>query len=73
MPSDRLLVFLLKHLDSRRYGNLSGLLPCHVPDPVKAAREALPDAVARLADQPIPPDADMHEQFDTFQHFPSRR
>jgi hypothetical protein len=50
VPSDRMLMFLLKHFDRRRYGNLSGFTPVNVPCPVQAARDALPDMLAPLRD-----------------------
>lgn len=70
VPSDRLLMFLLKHLDSIRYGKLSGLQPAAIPDPVPAAQARLPGAVGKLVDQPIEADRDWFEQFDRFQRLP---
>ena len=63
VPSDRLLMYLLKHYDRARYGNLSGLMPIHVPDPMGEASEALPAALATLTDHATPPNADEHECF----------
>lgn len=50
VPSDRLLIFLLKHLDPMRYGKLSGLLPVKLPDPHDQARALLPETLDELVD-----------------------
>ncbi|WP_420142249.1 hypothetical protein [Sphingomonas sp.] len=51
VPSDRLLMFLLRHFDRKRYGNLSGFTPVAMPDPVQAAHAALPRMLDRLGDK----------------------
>jgi hypothetical protein len=71
VPSDRLLMFLLTHLDSQRYGKLSGVLPFHIPDQVAKAQDLLPAANRAIVDQPAHPEADLFEQFETFQPFPA--
>lgn len=53
VPSDRLLMWLLTHYDRSRFGNLSGLLPCHIPDPVGEARGELPGLLDALVDHPV--------------------
>ena len=50
VPSDRLLIFLLKHLDAMRYGSLSGLMEYQLDDPRASAKKALPRALDRLTD-----------------------
>lgn len=61
IPSERLLMFLLKHYDQQRYGNLSGLLPVRVPNPVEVAQEELPKLVEGLVDHAKPENPDVHE------------
>jgi hypothetical protein len=48
--SDRLLIFLLTHYDSMRYGDLGRLTDVVVRDPRERAREALPQTLAALTD-----------------------
>jgi len=72
VPSDRLLMYLLKHYDRSRYGNLSGFLPCDVPDPVNVARDVLPELLDDLVDHATPADADQHEQFLILETLPPR-
>jgi hypothetical protein len=62
-PSDRLLVFLLAHLQPTRFGRLSGLNPVPVPDAVEGAEAGLPALVDRLMDMDLPPEPDVHESF----------
>lgn len=64
VPSDRLLIYLLRHYDRTRYGNLSGFTTHKVADPVLAARAALPATLDRLVDHASPPDGDHHECFE---------
>ena len=50
VPSDRMLIFLLKHLDPMRYGKLSGLLPVEMDNPRDGARALLPATLDALVD-----------------------
>ncbi|MGP1283362.1 MAG: hypothetical protein ACTS1X_10335 [Parasphingopyxis sp.] len=54
-PSERLHLFLIRHLAPMTYGNLSGLMEVAVPDPLDTARDELAALTGRLAD--VPPDA----------------
>lgn len=63
LPSDRLLIYLLKHFDRSRYGNLSGFLSVPVPDPTTEAREALPALLDTLTDDTTVPPGDGQESF----------
>ena len=54
VPSDKLLMFLIRHLDPMRFGRLSGLMQADVPDPRDTARAAFPE----LADQLVDSDAE---------------
>ncbi|QLC25821.1 hypothetical protein HFP57_12855 [Parasphingopyxis algicola] len=54
-PSERLHLFLLKHLAPMTYGNLSGLMDVVIRDPVDRARDDLAELTGTLAD--VPPDA----------------
>ncbi|WP_109808207.1 hypothetical protein [Sphingosinithalassobacter portus] len=50
VPSDKLLMFLLRHLDPMRFGRMAGLMQADVRDPRDTARDALPDLADMLAD-----------------------
>ncbi|QIG78968.1 hypothetical protein [Stakelama tenebrarum] len=50
VPPDRLLMFLLRHLDPMRFGRLSGLMPADVPNPRDSARAAFSDLAEDLTD-----------------------
>ncbi|WP_188054111.1 hypothetical protein [Sphingosinithalassobacter sp. CS137] len=63
VPSDRLLIFLLKHFDAMRYGNLSGLIEVDIPDPRAAARAALPALTQALTDSDSPAERLRREDF----------
>jgi len=63
VPSDRLLIFLLSHLQPTRFGKLSGLTSVPVKDPVRAAERRLPAIVEELTDIEMPADPDIHESY----------
>lgn len=63
VPSDRLLMFLLAHLQPTRFGRLSGITPFPVPDLLEKAEGEMPAYVDGLADIAIPPEPDVHESF----------
>lgn len=63
VPSDRLLMFLLANLLPTRFGKLTGILPCAVPDSVLRAEERLPLLAERFTDAAPADEADRHERF----------
>ena len=50
VPSDRLLMFLLRHLDPMRFGNLTGVLPYDIQDPRVVAGQQLARALKAFSD-----------------------
>lgn len=70
VPSDRLLMFLLANLLPTRFGKLTGILPCAVPDSVLRAEERLPLLAERFTDAAPADEADRHERFTPLADLP---
>jgi ribosomal protein L20 len=52
VPSDRLLMFMLRNLDPMRFGAMTKPTLYHIPNPTMTAYKALPKLTARFDDVP---------------------